>query len=150
MKLHLCGGALAILLWALPADAAGLCNCCGDTTAQSCATACADVKPPAGQCQATVDYAATAEIGPGVNPLYGISLRNMNVGKPSRTQIEALRSLLEKSRRSAEKDRLSSWHDYDHGKLDAAGLADTRKRYDAAMVNYFLGMSAYKNAKIDP
>jgi hypothetical protein len=150
MKLQLCGIGLGLWLATLPAAAAGLCNCCGASTDPSCTAACAAVKLPAGQCQVTVDYAATAAIGPGVNPLYGVSLRNMDVGHPDAAQREALRSLLEKSRHSAETDRRTSWRTYERGELDATGLAETRKRYDAAIVNYFLGISAFRRAKSGP
>lgn len=138
---------LLLLALAPAASAASLCNCCGDQTAQSCATACANVTPPAGQCQATVDYAATPQIGPGVNPLYGISLRNMSLGTPNRPQLEAFRKLLEMSRRAAEKDRRATWHQFDAGKADHAAVDASDKRYDDAMVNYFLGLAAFRTAK---
>ena len=147
MKSHLWAASFVLLAFALPAQAAGLCNCCGASTAQSCAIACAAVKPPEGQCQAIAEYAATAELGPGVNPLYGISLRNMALGHPKPSELEALRSLLERSRRSAERDRRSAWRQFERGKIDKAAVDASDKRYDDALVNYFLGLSAFRTAQ---
>ncbi len=142
--------ALAIGLLCLagvPATAAGLCNCCGDQTVPSCANACTAVKPPKGQCVATVDYAAKAGIGAGQNPLYNISLRNMWLGSPDRDGLEAFRRLLEGSRRWAERDRKSALRAHARGKIDKATSAAMVKRYDDAIVNYYLGIQAFRLAR---
>ena len=148
MKSYMWGAGLALLSLSGPAQAASLCNCCGKFTAQSCATACAEVTPPADQCQATVDYTADAEIGPGANPLYGISLRNINLGHSKPPELEALRRLLERSRRAAERDRRTGWRQFEKGKIDKAAVDASDKRYDGALVNYFLAVSAFHEAQL--
>jgi len=137
----------AMIWMAGTAGAAGLCNCCGSATETACTTACTSVTPPAGQCIITVDYNAKAEICPGVNPLYGVSLRNILPGKPSAAQRESFRRMLEAARRGAEADRRASFRDFAHGKIDAAKSDANEKRYGDAMVNYYLGYSAYLATK---
>ncbi|MBI2719614.1 MAG: hypothetical protein HY245_01170 [Rhizobiales bacterium] len=147
MRVWALSAGVALLLLSPAAGAASLCNCCGEGTAASCAKTCETAKPPQGQCTVVVDYAGTAEISPGVNPLYGVSLRNLVVGTPDKVQSELLRRLLEAARRGAENDRRISFRDYERGKIDRAGAAANEKRYEDAIVNYFLGMDAWRNAR---
>ena len=138
--------AAALLLTAsLPAGAAALCNCCGSGTSRTCEAACAAVSPSGGQCQAAVDYAGMSDIGPGQNPLYEMSLNNLEIGAPSRIQLEQFRKLLEQARLGAESDRRAALADRRSGKIDDAAAAALAKRYDDAMVNYYLGLQAYRN-----
>lgn len=135
------------MVWlATTASAASLCNCCGTSTAAACVTVCAPVKPAQGQCVATVDYAGTAEIAEGVNPLYDIPLRNIWLGSPKRAELEAFRQLLESARAGAEKDRKSSLRDFASRKIDQPTAVARAKRYDDAIVNYYLGMQSYRDA----
>lgn len=134
MKFQSIAAALALGAAALPASAAAISPCDADKAADN-------------QCRVAIDYGKTAEIGPGVNPLYGISLRNVDVGHPSRAQRESLRRLLEGARRAAESDRKSAWRAFEAGTLDDAGLKDANKRYDTALVNYFLGVNAMRVEK---
>ena len=136
-----------VLICAGPAQAANLCNCCGETTAASCASACETVPVTAGQCLATVDFNAKAEIGPGKNALYEFSLRNLKIHKTDDTSLELYRRLLEKLRKGAEADREASLWERHDGKIDEATAAARLKRYDDAIVNYYLGAQAYRLAK---
>lgn len=129
------------------ASAASLCNCCGVLTVQSCAATCEAVKPPAGQCVAGVDYEAKADIGPDRNPLYDISLRNMWLGTPDEAGLEAFRRLLERSRLGAESDRKAALRAEASGKIDRQTALDKAKRYDDAIVNYYLGIQAFRLAR---
>jgi hypothetical protein len=135
-----------LLCSALPASAASLCNCCGGGTAATCSTACEQVKPPEGQCVSTVDFSGSVTIGPGKNPLYEMSLQNLFVGPATKPQLESLRLLLEQSRLGAEVDRKMALHDFAGGKIDKVAADSAAKRYDDAMVNYFLGVHAYREA----
>ncbi len=144
MRLTIGALALSTLFAASPAFAAGLCNCCGDATAAACATVCAPVKVEPGQCVVTVDFAAEAEIGPGRNPLYDIPMRSVWIDKPDAGRLEAFRRLLERARRGAESDRAAALRDHKRGKIGAEEAARLAKRYDDAMVNYFLAMQAYR------
>jgi hypothetical protein len=137
----------SMMIAAASASAASLCNCCEDSTDASCSSVCATVKPVAGQCLATVDYSGTVEVGPGVNPLYGISLRDLEIGTPNAYEREMLRRLLEAGRRGAEKDRRQSMRDFARGKVSREDLDKLEKRYEDAIVNYFLGMRAYSESK---
>lgn len=142
--------AVAIGLFCLGSDvsvAASLCNCCGGQTVQSCATACEAVKPAEGQCVATVDYFAAPDIAPDRNPLYDISLRNMWLGTPDRAGLESFRRLLEKSRRGAERDRKEALSAHARGKIDDDTASAKARRYDDAIVNYYLGIQAFRLAR---
>jgi hypothetical protein len=137
----------AMVFFGVPASAASLCNCCGNSTAANCQAVCAPVKPAEGQCVATVDFAGKAEIGAGANPLYSMSLRNMWLGSPTADQLESFRKLLELSRKGAEADRRAALRLYARGKIDRAAVDAATKRYDDAIVNYFLGFHSYSEAK---
>lgn len=137
------------LMWisSAPALAADLCNCCGEATAQSCISACEAVNAVAGQCVPAVDFLGKAEIGPGKNALYDFSLRNLQVSKNDDGSLELFRRLLEKLRRGAESDRKLALREHRVGKIDAATATAFAKRYDDAIVNYYLGAQAYQLAK---
>lgn len=136
---------LGVLLASSPVDAASLCNCCATGTAEKCSTVCAPAKTVAGKCVATVDYAEEAVIADGDNPLYGISLLGLDLNDAARPELEGVRRLLEDSRRGVEKDRKASARDFRKGKIDDATLAAHTKRYEDAIVNYYLGLRAYRD-----
>ena len=92
-----------------------------------------------------VDYAGEAVIADGDNPLYGISLLGLNIENAMRAELEGVRRLLENSRRGVEKDRKASARDFRKGKIDDAALAANTKRYEEAIVNYYLGLRAYRD-----
>jgi hypothetical protein len=141
MKLFAAALAGFALFAAVPAQSASLCSAC------SCATACATVKPAANMCIPVVDFAADAVIGPGQNPLYGISLKTLDVSNASSSQLEMLRRMLEKSRKGAESDRKAALKDFAAGKMNANAAAALARRYDRAMVNYYLGMKAFQASR---
>ena len=139
----LCGG---LVLAACVAEAASLCNCCASGTEQACAAVCTPVKPAVGQCVAAVDSAGTASIAGFGNPLYDISLRNVRLGTPKFDELEAFRKLLEAARKGVEKDRKDTLQAFARREVDQATADAAAKRYDAAIVNYYLGLQAYRNA----
>lgn len=126
-------------------NSANLCNCCATGLAESCSAVCAAVKPVFGQCVAMVDYAGEATIAAGENPLYGISLRGISLEDAMRPQLEGFRKLLETARRGAEKDRKASMRDFRRGKIDEATARANSQRYESAVVNYYLGLRAYRD-----
>ena len=136
-----------ILITGAPAQAANLCNCCGEATAASCVSACETLAVTAGQCVATIDFKAKTDVGPGKNALYEFSLRNLKVHQTDDTSLELYRRLLEKLRKSAEADRKAALWERHDGKIDEATAASRVKRYDDAIVNYYLGAQAYRLAK---
>jgi hypothetical protein len=140
--------ALAAAAWLTggSASAANLCNCCATGTAAACATACADAKPVEGLCLPAVDFEGAANIGPGQNPLYEVPLKSLNLAGTKREGLEAFRGLLEMSRKGVEKDRRVALRDFRKNLIDAAAASTAAKRYDDAMVNYYLGMNAYRRA----
>ncbi len=146
MKIEVLATTATMMLLATPAVAASLCNCCGAATVESCSTACSPVKPAEGQCIAAVDYAGTAEIGNGSNPLYSMSLRDVWLGTPKRMELEKFRRFLEQARAGAERDRRVSVGDFRRKKIDQATAAARGKQYDDAIVNYYLGLHSYRSA----
>ena len=136
---------LGLLLTLAPVNAASLCNCCATGVVESCSTMCAPVKPAIGQCVAVMDYAGEAVIADGDNPLYGISLLGLDLNDAVRPELEGVRRLLEDSRRGVEKDRKASARNFRKGKIDDTTLAAHAKRYEDAIVNYYLGQRAYRD-----
>ncbi len=147
MKLAVAAFAACTFLSGAAAQAASLCNCCGDATAASCAAACAPVKPAQGQCVAAFDPAGETVIAAGQNPLYDIPLRNAWLDPVNKGNLEAFRRLLEKARKGAEADRRGALRDRRRHKIDSETALSLAERYDDAMVNYYLGMQAYRLAK---
>jgi hypothetical protein len=145
MRIFLRLTGLGLLLTAAPVNAASLCNCCATGVAESCSAVCAPAKPVPGQCVARVDYAGEVVIADGDNPLYGISLLGLDLKDAMRPELEGVRRLLEDSRRGVERDRKTSALDFRKGKIDDAGLAGSTKRYEDAIVNYYLGLRAYRD-----
>ncbi|MBZ0260367.1 MAG: hypothetical protein K8F90_07195 [Hyphomicrobiales bacterium] len=92
-----------------------------------------------------MNYAGEAVIADGDNPLYGISLLGLDLDDAMRPELEGFRRLLEASRRGAEKDRKISARDFRTGKIDDAALVVNTKRYEDAIVNYYLGLQAYRD-----
>lgn len=136
--------AAALVIGSLPATAANLCNCCTTGTDTSCATACSAVKPAEGMCLPAVDFASTATIADDQNPLYDVPLKSLNLKGARREDLEAFRMLLEAARKGAEKDRRALLKALAKGTIDQAAAAAKAKRYDDAIVNYYLGMNAYR------
>ncbi len=137
--------AFGLIAAAKGGSAASLCMCCGTDTAQACAAVCQPVEAPQGQCVAAVDFAGKPAISENVNPLYEVSLRNLRLGTDG-AELEAFRRLLETSRRGVEKDRRAALRAYGRGKIDLAARAASIARYEAAIVNYYLGLQAYRDA----
>jgi hypothetical protein len=92
-----------------------------------------------------VDYAGEAVTANGDNPLYGISLLNLDIGDAMRPELEEVRRLLEDLRRGAEKDCKISARDFRKGKIDEAAVKASTERYEDAIVNYYLGLRAYRD-----
>jgi hypothetical protein len=138
--------ALGLMAAASGVSAASLCNCCGTETAQSCAAVCEKVEVPQGQCVAAVDFAGKPAIAENVNPLYEVSLRDLRLGTTDIAELEAFRRLLEASRRGVEKDRKAALTAYQRGKTERAALDTSVARYEAAIVNYYLGLQTYRDA----
>ena len=129
------------------ANAAAFCNCCGGATAASCTAACEPVKPVLGQCVATVDFNAKTRIAPDRNPLYDIPLDNFWLNTSDGVKIELFRRLLERSRKGAEADRQRAARSLRKSKINESKSESRDKRYDDALVNYYLGAQAYRIAR---
>lgn len=146
MKPVILAGATAMMVLAAPASAASLCTCCAASTAENCTATCAPVKPPEGQCMAAVNFAGQSKIDADNNPLYGVSLRNVWLGAAKRSELESFRLLLEKARRGAERDRKAALRASARKDIDEATGVQRAKRYNDAIVNYFLGLQSYYDA----
>ena len=134
-----------LFLTTVSVSGANLCNCCATGVAESCSAVCAPAKPGSGQCVVKVDYTSEATIAGGENPLYGISLRGISLEDAMRPQLEGFRRLLEMARRGAERDRKASTRDFRKHRIDEATVQANTKRYESAVVNYYLGLRAYRD-----
>ncbi|MCB1380108.1 MAG: hypothetical protein KDK89_17325 [Alphaproteobacteria bacterium] len=147
MKSLLTSATLAVIVSATAAWSADLCKCCGETgTVNACARDCAPIKPAEGQCVATVDFAGKAVIAEGVNPLYDVPLQNVWLGNAGRLKLEDFRRLLEHARKGAEADRAKALKAVSLHKIDLEEATRRAKRYDDAIINYYLGVKAYRTA----
>ncbi|MGB8316141.1 MAG: hypothetical protein WCE69_16810 [Aestuariivirga sp.] len=126
-------------------NGANLCNCCATGVAANCGAVCGSAKPAPAQCVAMLDHAGQPTIAPGENPLYGLSLQNMPLDNVTQPQMEDFRKLLENSRRGLEKDRKATIRDFRKHKIDDAAVKAGTKRYEDAIVNYYLGLRAYRD-----
>jgi hypothetical protein len=135
-----------LLMATAPANSASLCNCCETGMAETCKATCAAITLPVGQCVAAVDFGGATEIAAGENPLYSISLRGMHLAGAPRKELEDFRRLLEAARAGAEKDRKAAVANFKRKKINAATAAIAAKRYDEAIVNYYLGLRAYRDS----
>ena len=95
-------------------------------------------------CINLVDFLGENHIAAGKNPLYDISMQSIALEDVKRLQLESFRKLLEVMRRSAEKDRKATLADLRHHKINAATASANAKRYEDAVVNYYLGLNAYR------
>jgi hypothetical protein len=126
-------------------QAASLCNCCSSGTDEACKTAC-EATTSLPQCSAVVDFDGDARIGPDHNPLYGASLKDLRITGATRVQLESFRALLEASRKGAEADRKQALRDRKRGEIDSITAGQKALRYEQAIVNYYLGVAAYRSA----
>lgn len=128
------------------AAAMGLCNCCESSLTQSCGKVCAATTPTAGMCPAIVDYEGTGAAAKGANPLNGISLRDISLGKPTSGQLERFRRFMEKARRQAVTSYRKALRHFGRRKITEAQYKEAKTRYDEALVNYYHGIRAYLNS----
>ena len=108
---------------------------------------CEPVKPALGQCAATIDFGARTRVAADRNPLYDIPLDNFWLNTSDGVKIELFRRLLERSRKGVEADRRLAAKSYRTGKIDRPTVEARAKRYEDALVNYYLGAQAYKIAR---
>lgn len=134
-----------LFLASVSVNAASLCNCCDTGVAENCTTVCTPAKPAPNQCIAMLDYAGKTTVSASDNPLYGISLRTIHLEDAQRPQLEGFRKLLEFTRRGLEKDRKTFYRDFRKHKIDEATAMANAKRYEDAIVNYYLGLQAYRD-----
>jgi len=127
-----------------PAQAAGFCTCCLDAMPQACGTACAARQTTPGQCPAFVIFEGEGAVGPNGNPLNAMSLKELDLGKPRRSELEGFRKFLEKYRTKAIKDWRAAAHAYDRGKLAKDAFEEASTLYRDALVGYYHGIRAYR------
>ncbi len=119
------------------------CKCCGETTGSGCEATCAG-EAAAGECPVTVSFGG--EPSSAENQLNGISLKELDLGKPSRAQLEGFRKFLEKERRKAQAAILKNERAYNKHNIGDTELQQAKARFDEAMVNYNHGIYAYQVA----
>jgi hypothetical protein len=126
------------------AQAAGFCTCCLDPMPQACGTACAARQTRPGQCPAFAIFEGEGAVGPTGNPLNAMSLKELEIGKPQRRQLEGFRKFLEKYRVRAIKDWRAAARAYDRGKLAKDAFEEASTLYRDALVGYYHGIRAYR------
>jgi len=143
--------AAAMLVWSFDvtanqrsAQATGLCSCCLDPMPQACSAACAARQSTPGQCPAFVIYDGEGAAGPAGNPLNAMSLKELDIGKPRRIQLEGFRKFLEKYRIRAIADWRAAARAYSRGKLAKDAFEEASTLYRDALVGYYHGIRAYR------
>lgn len=129
-----------------PAQAIGICSCCLDPQPAACAQACKASERSSGQCPAFVIYDGEGAVGPTGNPLNAMSLAELSVGEPRRAQLEQFRKFLEKYRRKAIQDWKTAARAHKRGTLGKAEFDTAGTLYREALVGYYHGIRAYKDA----
>jgi hypothetical protein len=119
------------------------CKCCAASQDQQCATLCSAVSA-GGECPVAVQYDAAPS--QDANPLNGLSLKELDLGKPTPSQLEDFRRFLERARKRAQSDYRKALRVFGAGDKDQAKLQSARSRYEEALVNYNHGIYAYKVA----
>jgi len=126
------------------AQATGLCSCCLDPLPEACSAACAARQTTPGQCPAFVIFDGEGAVGAGGNPLNAMSLKELEIGKPRRSQLEGFRKFLEKYRVKAIRDWRAAARAYDRGKLGKDAFEEASTLYREALVGYYHGIRAYR------
>jgi hypothetical protein len=142
MAIIACG--LLATMVARPAQAVGLCNCCLDPLPAACSASCAARQTTPGQCPAFVIYDGEGALGLTGNPLNAMSLKELDVGTPRRTELEKFRVFVEKYRRLAVQDWKRAARAYDRGKLGKDAFEAASTLYRDALVGYYHGIRAYR------
>jgi len=137
-----CG--LALTVGPRSAQADGFCNCCLDPMPEACGTACATRSDAPGQCPAFVIYEGAGARGPDGNPLNAMSLKELDMGKPRRSQLEEFRRFIERYRRKAIDDWRASLRAYNRGKLAKDAFEKATALYRESLVGYYHSISGYR------
>jgi hypothetical protein len=122
----------------------GFCNCCLDPMPEACGTACAARQDTPGQCPAFVIYEGAGARGPDGNPLNAMSLKELDMGKPGRPQLEEFRRFVEKYRRKAIEDWRAALRAFNRGKLSKDAFEKATSLYRESLVGYYHSISAYR------
>lgn len=136
---------LGLLATADRSAAMGLCNCCDTSLTPSCGKVCAATTLAPDMCPAIVDYEGTGATAKGANPLNGMSLRDISLGKPTPWQLELFRRFMEKGRRQAVAAYRKALRHLRRGRISEAEFGKAKSLYDEALVNYYHGIRAYLN-----
>ena len=114
-----------------PALASGFCTCCLDPMPEACGTACAARQTTPGQCPAFVIFeGGKGAVGVTGNPLNAMSLKELDIGKPRRTELEGFRKFLEKYRIKA----IAEWRAAEQAPITAASLPRTPSNRQARSI----------------
>ena len=127
-----------------PAQANGFCTCCLNPMPEACAKACEARPATPNQCPAFVIYEGAGAVGPNGNPLNAMSLKELDMGKPHRNELEGFRRFLEKYRIKAIKDWRAAARAYDRGTLGKDAFEEASTLYRDALVGYYHGIRAYR------
>ena len=130
------------------AQAASLCNCCGSETAQSCATLVRRSR----SCLANAWRPSTSmpklDDRTRPEPALRHSPAERLVGfRRQETSLKCFAVCWKAARKAAEADRRKALAERRKGSIDAATAEQLARRYDDAMVNYYLGMQSYRIAR---
>ena len=125
------------------AAAMGFCSCCEAAPGKTCAAQCAALEPTPGQCLAIVDFKGKGQTKRGVNPLNGISLKEISLGNPSGGQLEKFRRFMERQRRAAVKSQRRAIRSFERRRISEAEYQRRSALYKEALVNYYHGIRAY-------
>jgi hypothetical protein len=92
---------------------------------------------------ATVDYDGAGLATSALNPLNGLSLKELTLGDPSPWQLELFRRFLESGRAKAVISYDHALDQLHHRKIERSELDHEGVIYKEALVNYYHGIRAY-------
>jgi hypothetical protein len=112
---------------------------------EACGIACAARQTTPGQCPAFVIFeGGKGAVGVTGNPLNAMSLRELEIGKPRRTELEGFRKFLEKYRVKAIAEWRAAARAYNRGKIAKDAFEEASTLYRDALVGYYHGIRAYR------
>lgn len=134
-----------VALASLPAQAAGVCNCCNGEVEELCKVACEAANSGGGACRPSAWYGDASGIG-GERPLNGFSYKGLDLSGATRQELEALREWLETARRATEIRARKQLRAYRRGKASLEEFQASQAVREEAIINYQHGVQAYISA----
>lgn len=126
----------------LPAQAAGVCNCCSGQVEELCKAACEAVNDGKAVCRPAPWFGDASAVG-GDKPLNGFSFKGIDLSSASRQELEVIRGWLERQRRLTERRANQTVRSLKRGKATMDEYKASQSEREEAIINYQHGIQAY-------